>query len=79
MEFKTNVPVVPSCQFKVQEDVWSETVDHVVLAFLLNVPKNREGHFMLVFGCYRDCSCTTLMQIELQFGIVLFSLPAERG
>jgi len=40
---KTNVPIVPSYQFKVQEDMWSEAVDHVNLAFYQTCQRTERG------------------------------------
>ena len=44
---KTNTPLAPSHQLKVQKMCQSVAVDHVVSAFLSSLPKNKEGHLVL--------------------------------
>lgn len=51
---KTSASPAQSHLLKAQEDVPSVAVDHVIAAFLSSLPKNKEGHLVIVFDSYRD-------------------------
>jgi hypothetical protein len=46
----------PSKKIADSENVDSVAVDRIVYSFLSNLPKNKDGHVILVFDSYRDCS-----------------------
>lgn len=52
---KIHVSLAPLHQLRASESVESAAVDHVVSAFLLNLPKNSDGRLVLVLDGYRDC------------------------